>query len=199
MANEPDRRRGDGLGDAARRTPRGSAAVFAATIAPQVLVGLGLALALSALTEAALAGRAPQAIHGGWTIAARHAGVVIGLLLLTPLFTADLREERHDAELASAAAVLDSPLDPGAKIGLAGRIGDRLADERGRVPVIDPAFEPPPDDAEERANAAALEDDIQDELDRAATHAFSRSFLLAAAIGLLALAPIALSRGRVEL
>ena len=52
--------------------------------------GVGLALTLEALTEAALAGRAPQAIHGGWTITARHVGVVAGLLVLTPIFTADL-------------------------------------------------------------------------------------------------------------
>ena len=64
------------------------------TLPPQALVGAGLALTLSALTEAALAGRAPQAIHGGWTIAARHAGVVAGLLVLTPVFTADLETER---------------------------------------------------------------------------------------------------------
>ena len=54
---------------------------------PQLLVGIGLALVLSALTETALAGRAPQAIHGGWTISARHAGVVVGLIVLTPIFT----------------------------------------------------------------------------------------------------------------
>jgi len=60
------------------------------TLAPQLLVGLGLALSLGALTEAALAGRSPAAIHGGYTIAARHAGVVLGLVLLTPVFVADL-------------------------------------------------------------------------------------------------------------
>ena len=49
-------------------------AEVALTVPPQVLVGVGLALVLSALTETALAGRAPQAIHGGWTISARHAG-----------------------------------------------------------------------------------------------------------------------------
>jgi hypothetical protein len=43
-----------------------------------------------------------------------------------------------------------------------------------------------------------LRDDLQDQLDRAATHAFSASFLIAAALGLLALLPIALAR-RVEL
>src|SRR5256885_11752907 len=50
-------------------------ALIVATFPSQVLVGVGLALVLSALTETALEGRSPQAIHGGWTIAARHAGV----------------------------------------------------------------------------------------------------------------------------
>ena len=67
------------------------------TLPPQILVGVGLSLVLSALTETALGGRAPQAIHGGWTISARHAGVVIGLLALTPIFTADIADQRDDA------------------------------------------------------------------------------------------------------
>ena len=49
-------------------------AEVALTLPPQILVGVGLSLVLSALTETALGGRAPQAIHGGWTISARHAG-----------------------------------------------------------------------------------------------------------------------------
>src|SRR6478735_9784529 len=53
-------------------------AEVALTLPPQLLIGIGLALVLSALTETALAGRAPQALHGGWTISARHAGVAIG-------------------------------------------------------------------------------------------------------------------------
>ena len=51
-------------------------AEVALTVPPQILIGIGLSLVLSALTETALGGRAPQAIHGGWTISARHAGVV---------------------------------------------------------------------------------------------------------------------------
>ena len=78
------------------------------TFPPQVLVGIGLALVLSALTETALDGRAPQAIHGGWTISARHAGVVIGLLALTPIFTHDIAQQRQDAIDAGTAVVLDS-------------------------------------------------------------------------------------------
>jgi MFS family permease len=169
------------------------------TFPPQVLVGIGLALTLSALTEAALEGRAPQAIHGGWTIASRHVGVVAGLLILTPLFTADLETEREQAEQAGTAALLDARIPPTAKIELATRISDRIAEEGDKVPVLDPAFEQLPDDPEERAATLALQDAITDEVDSAATHAFSRSFLLAAAFGLAALLPIALARRRVEL
>ncbi|MFI5025180.1 MAG: hypothetical protein ACHQCI_00300 [Solirubrobacterales bacterium] len=174
-------------------------ATVVATLVPQLLMGVGLAITLEALTEAALAGRAPQAIHGGWTIAARHIGVVAGLLVLTPLFTADLTEERENAEQAGTAALLDSRLDATEKIGLANRLDERLEAEGERVPVLAPAFDPLPDDPDERADAVALRDELQDELDRAATHAFSRSFGVAAAFALAALIPIALARGRPEL
>ena len=86
------------------------------TLPPQVLVGVGLSLVLSALTESALEGRSPQAIHGGWTISARHAGVVIGLLALTPVFTADLAEQRRNAIDAGTAVLLDAKVDPVLKI-----------------------------------------------------------------------------------
>lgn len=168
------------------------------TLPPQILVGVGLSLVLSALTETALSGRSPQAIHGGWTIASRHAGVVVGLLLLTPVFTGDLDEQRRDAIQAGTAVVLDADVDPSLKIDLAERIDERLAGERDRVPVIDPAFEPLPEDAEDRSAVLALKAELQDQLDRAATAAFSASFLIAAALGLLALWPIAVAR-RVDL
>jgi len=168
------------------------------TLPPQLLVGIGLALVLSALTETALAGRASQAIHGGWTIASRHAGVAVGLIALTPLFTADIAEQRRDAIDAGTAVVLDSRVDPLLKLELSQRIDDRLEGERGRVPTISPAFEPLPTDPEDRAEVLQLRDELQDQLDRGATHAFSPSFGLGALLALLALVPIGLAR-RVEL
>ena len=68
------------------------------TVAPQLLVGAGLGLTVAALTEQALAGRAHQAVHGGWTIASRHAGIVLGLVVLTPVFAHELarNQERGD-------------------------------------------------------------------------------------------------------
>jgi MFS family permease len=173
-------------------------ALLILTMPPQLLIGVGLSLVLSALTETALEGRAPQAIHGGWTIGSRHAGVVVGLLALTPVFTSDLAEERRDVIDAGTAVVLDARADPLLKIDLAERIAARLDEERGKVPNLDPAFEPPPDDPGDRAALAQLRSDLQDQLDRAATHAFSASFLIAAALALLALIPIRLAR-RVEL
>ena len=173
-------------------------AEIALTLPPQLLVGVGLSLVLSALTETALAGRAPQAIHGGWTISARHAGVALGLLALTPLFTADIAEQRRDAIDSGTAVVLDSSVDPLLKLELSQRIDDRLEGERGRVPTIGPAFEPLPEDPEDRTDVLQLRSELQDQLDRGATHAFSPSFGLGAAIGFLALLPIGLAR-RVEL
>jgi MFS family permease len=173
-------------------------ATIALTLPPQVLVGIGLALVLSALTETALHGRSPQAIHGGWTISSRHAGVVIGLLLLTPIFTADIEEQRHDAIDAGTAVILDSPVNPLLKIDLAEKVSERFDEERGKVPTIGPAFEPKPSDPGQRSEVEQLQSELQDQLDRGATHAFSTSFLLAALLGLIALFPIALSR-RVDL
>lgn len=168
------------------------------TLPPQLLVGIGLALVLSALTETALEGRAPQAIHGGWTISARHAGVAVGLIVLTPVFTADIAEQRREAIDAGTAVVLDSRVDPLLKLELSQRLDERLAGERGRVPTIGPAFEPLPDDPEDRAEVLVLREELQDQLDRAATHSFSPSFGLGALLGLLALIPIGLAR-RVDL
>lgn len=168
------------------------------TLPPQVMIGIGLALVLSALTETALSGRAPQAIHGGWTISARHAGVVIGILAVTPIFTHDIAEQRRDAIDAGTAVILDSRVQPLLKLDLARKIEDRLDEEKGKVPTIGPAFEPLPEEPEERDQVVGLREELQDQLNRGATHAFSPSFGLAALIGLLSLVPIVLAR-RIEL
>ncbi|HSO98136.1 MAG TPA: MFS transporter, partial [Solirubrobacteraceae bacterium] len=164
-------------------------AELAWTIAPQALVGLGLGLSVDSLTTAALRDRIPRALHGGWTIAARHAGVVVGLAILTPIFTADLRHAETPAKEAIASLVLDAPLPAPTKLDLADQLGRRLVAERGRVPDLRPAFTTLRVPATQAATAAALELALEDQLKRAATRAFRTAFLVAAALALLALAP----------
>jgi MFS family permease len=163
---------------------------------PQLAVGAGLGLAVSAMSERALAGRSAQAVQGGWTIAARHAGVVLGLLLLTPLFTTDLDRNEDNALAAGTAAVLDSRIPPLDKLTVARDIVVAVheAKDEARIPDVrdvvgqhdDPAY-------------SDLASALQDQLDRAVTNSFSRAFLAAAVLGLLALAPIVLGRREVSL
>jgi predicted MFS family arabinose efflux permease len=169
-------------------------ALVVLTVPPQILVGIGLSLVLSALTETALSGRAPQAIHGGWTISARHAGVCIGLLALTPVFTHDIAVQQKQAINAGTAVILDSPISPLLKIDLAKKISEHLESEDGKVPNLGHVFDPLPEDEGERSEVVELRSELQDQLDRGATHAFSPSFGIAALIALLALLPIGLAR-----
>lgn len=164
------------------------------TIPPQILVGIGLGLALSGLTELALAGRADQVVHGGWTLAARHAGVVLGLLLLAPVLTNALERSQEEAIRAGTAIVLDSEIPPLDKLGVAQDILDEVerAKDVGELPDVAVAFEDRPDDDEFRGLLAGL----QDQLDRAITNAFSGPFLLASALALAALVPVLLMRRR---
>ncbi|HXD66022.1 MAG TPA: MFS transporter [Solirubrobacteraceae bacterium] len=159
------------------------------TLAPQVLIGLGLGLSVDSLTTAALRDRNPLALHGGWTIASRHAGVVVGLAILTPIFTADLRHAETPAKEAIASLVLDAPLPVSTKLDLAERLGSRLVAERGRVPDLRPAFRSLRVPATQAPAAAALERGLEDQLTRAATEAFRTAFLVAAGLALLALVP----------
>jgi MFS family permease len=154
---------------------------------PQILIGTGLALAIGAITEDALAGRSPLAIHGGWTIAARHSGVCVGLLILTPIFTGDLAEQQQAAEVAGARIVLDSKLSLSEKIAL----GTRLQEAIGGGPVTRPpdlsgAFKGSGNPGELARIRTAVSDIVQ----RAVTSAFSRSFVVAALLALAALVPL---------
>ena len=164
------------------------------TVPAQVLVGIGLALSLGGLTEAALAGRSRPALHGGVTIASRHAGIVFGLLLLTPVFVADLDLQRSRAEQKGVELVIDSGIAPSTKLRLAARLAADVQRQPGRLPDVRRTIDALDAGQQERPALTALADRLDDRLDEAATSSFSRSFLLAAVLALAGLVPIAAAR-----
>jgi MFS transporter len=159
-------------------------------VAPQLLVGLGLGLALPAVTDEALRDRTPLALHGGWTIAARHAGVVVALAILTPIFTADLEDQTDRAQEIVLARILDSPIDPATKLDLGLGLASQLRATEGEVPDVGPAFAKVAPENADRPAFDGLRNDVAGDLDRAAAAAFERSFLVAALLAALAAAPL---------
>jgi MFS family permease len=166
------------------------------TVAPQALVGLGLGLTIDRLTSQAMRMRLPRVQHAGWTIGARHVGVVVGLAILTPVFTADLQDAQVPAQEAIASLVLDAPLKPDDKIAIAQALGRELSAQQGRIPDLHRAFATADLDPEERPAAARLERDLDAQLERAATRAFRDSFLIGAGLALLALLTVIVPRRR---
>lgn len=163
------------------------------TVAPQALVGLGLGLSVDELTHRAMEDRLPRARHAAWTISARHLGVVVGLAVLTPVFTADLLDAEEPATEAIAALVLDAPLQPDDKISVARALGSHLTDQRGQVPELDGAFAELDVRAEDEAAVADLERGLDDQLDRSVSLAFRDSYLVGAGLAALALLSVGLT------
>lgn len=164
---------------------------FALTLQPQLLIGIGLALALPVLTLAAVGGRDPSGSRASATIAARHAGIVIGIVALAPVLSAQLDSQRLAAQDSTTAVLLDAPLPPDTKVSLATALGESIQAADGRLPDVGPAFAEVTPAAGDETAYAELESGIVDQIERAATNAFSLPFLLAAAFALLALIPIA--------
>jgi hypothetical protein len=166
-------------------------ASWALTLQPQILIGVGLALALPVLTLAAVGGRDPEGTRAAATIAARHAGIVLGIVILAPVLSAQLDSQRDRAQESSTALLLDAPLPPDTKVSLAEAIAGQIEAADGKLPQVGPAFDSvtPPEGTE--SDYDKLESDIQDQIERAATNAFSLPFLGAAAFALLAPIPIA--------
>ena len=118
----------------------------------------------------------------------RRVAPGVGLLLLAPVLTSALDENRDEAIRAGAAIVLDSGIPPLDKLGVAQDVLTEVdrANGVGKLPDVGRALADRPHDDDWNALRAGL----QDQLDRAVTSAFSRPFFLASALTLCALLPL---------
>ena len=87
-------------------------------LAPQVLAGLGMGMALPALAGELLPERTPG--QAASLLSIRHAGITVALVLLAPVAAAQLDDAVADVREQGAALILDAKLPPLDKLELAG-------------------------------------------------------------------------------
>ena len=103
--------------------------------------GVGLGLAFPALTRAALATRGNALARAARTVAAREGGLVVGLVLLTPIFVSQLNAAPNQATGPIAQAVILAPVGLPDKLRLGSGLQQAAASApESRLPDIAPAF-----------------------------------------------------------
>ena len=151
------------------------------------LAGIGLGIVIPTLSRIALSGAGTSTAAGAWNISARHLGLVIGLLIVTPILSGDLSSEGERAKLQGTSAVLDTPLAIQTKLELAFSL----------VPVLSrPARKGLPSFSAELKRrripeATGLGAELDSIVQAALTRGFRRSYLATGLLGLLALIPFA--------
>jgi len=164
------------------------------------LCGVGLGLAFPALTRVALTTRGTPVARAARTVAAREGGLVLGLLLLTPILVSQLKHSTKRATPPIVHAIIVAPqlsIPQKLKLG-GGLIAAAAKAPESELPNLAPAF----------ANAAvgvspggrvelvALRPQIDEIVQRAATRSFRTPLLLCAALSLLAIPALSLGGRR---
>lgn len=153
--------------------------------APEIAAGIGIGMALPALSESLLPERTPSDVAR--VLTARHVGITVALLVLAPLIASQLSASVEQAREREVAVLLDARVDPLSKIDLVGQLVGRVGHDDPRAD-IDRAF---------ADISADVSDDQRAELERAKARAdqtivtavsdtFRPAFLVAAAFGLAA-------------
>jgi MFS family permease len=155
-------------------------------VAALVACGAGLGVCLPPTSEDA----------GVMGVASRHAGIVLGLLLLAPMLSDDLSHNADSAKTKGIVMVLKAPVPLLDKIPLTINLYRALRSSgHGKLPDFTSAF-----DKARRADAGAVPklDALQQSLDQiqrdAIASSFKRPFAVAALLALLALVPLGAGR-----
>jgi MFS family permease len=153
------------------------------------LCGTGLGVAFPTLTEAALSSGGSAVSRAARTIAARDTGLVVGLLILTPIFVNQLKGTSDRATPPITAAVLGAPIPILDKVALgAGLLAADAHAPQAQLPDIGPAFAQVADHATpaQRGQLALLRVSVGSLIQRAATRSFQSPLLYCALFAVLA-------------
>jgi MFS family permease len=156
------------------------------------IAGAGLGLLLPGLTRRVLRDAGPSTAGAAHTVWIRHAGLVAGIVLLTPLLAADLGSAGQNAKLRGISVALNAP----ASITTKARLALDL------TPVLSqPAHKQLPDFSstlrdQRDPTLTRIGQQLDQVVEATITRGFRRSYLLAALLGLLTLVPLALLRPR---
>ena len=156
-------------------------------VAALALCGAGLGLLTGVLDRAALGAERGTVRDGSLAVSARHAGLVLGLVLIAPVLAGSLDRATERAALAGTSVVLDAraPIDDKVRIALTMR--DQLdASQRGAVPDLEAAVA---DAGVESAAGLAVGEDLSTRVASVLTRAFRPAFGVAAALGFAVLIP----------
>jgi hypothetical protein len=160
-------------------------------VAPQVLAGVGMGMALPALAGELLPERSAR--DAARLLSVRHAGITLALLLIAPVAAAQLDGAVSDVRERGAALILDARLPPLDKIELAGPLVADLdpANPRdGLRDALDAQAHRFADDPEQRRAYAELTERADETLVAGIDDAFRVAFLIVGALALLGAAAV---------
>lgn len=157
------------------------------------LCGVGLGLAFPSLTHRALDTHGTLVARAARTVAAREGGLVLGLVLLTPILVGQLNTAPRRAVPAITRTIISGPGSLVDKVRLgAGLIAADAHAPQSQLPDLTPAFTAVETGADPgtRAQFVALQARVQDLIERAVTDAFTTPLEICALLSLAALIPV---------
>lgn len=159
-------------------------------IAALAVAGIGYGLIVPGLARSASELSGSPTAGGANSVALRHAGLVAGLLLLTPLLTSDLAAAGNRAELRGIAVVLEAPADVSTKLRLSFDLAPLLArPAKDGVPDFAGAVAKSP-----YVGVAGIGRAVDSTVRASLARGFRRSFLAASLLALGAALVLALRR-----
>ncbi len=154
-------------------------------VAPLLMGGCGMGLALPALGGELLEERTPR--QAGRLLSLRHAGIALTLLALAPLIAWQLNVATNRGKLQGVAALLDSSLSPAKKLSLAPVVAKDVDSADPRAALAGTAAAQRPSlSSSDRAAVDKLVHQGDAIIVEVASDSLRAAFVVAGALGLLA-------------